>query len=125
MRELRANQPDPRPLAVAAEALYLINLMLAPGVAFVLIAWLWHTRRHSAHPVARVHLEQAFRVSLVGGALIVSTLFIAWVGEFKGPGTWVVVILYFTVIHSSLILLGVVGLVKAMNGEAWRYPLIG
>ena len=36
-----------------------------------------------------------------------------------------VVILYFTFIHSSLILLGVMGLVKAMSGQHFRYPLIG
>jgi len=116
---------DPRPLAVAAEALYLINLMLAPGLAFLVLAWLWWRRRGDAHPVARVHLEQAFRVSLVGGALIFTTLVIGAIGGFHGPGVWVVVILYFTVVHSSLILLGVVGLVKAINREAWRYPLIG
>jgi uncharacterized Tic20 family protein len=36
-----------------------------------------------------------------------------------------VVILYFTFIHSSLILMGVVGLVKALNGQHFSYPLIG
>ena len=36
-----------------------------------------------------------------------------------------VLILYFTCIHSTLILLGMIALIKAMNGQIWRYPLIG
>ena len=35
-------------LAVIAEALYLINLMIVPGVGFLGIAWLWFTKRKTA-----------------------------------------------------------------------------
>ena len=36
------SQPEPtgQSLAVAAESLYLVNLMLAPGLAFLAIVWL-------------------------------------------------------------------------------------
>jgi hypothetical protein len=33
--------------------------------------------------------------------------------------------MYFTCIHSTLVLLGAFGLAKALAGQAWRYPLIG
>ena len=46
-------------------------------------------------------------------------------GGYTGAHTWVLVILYFTVCHSTLVLLGVVGLSKAMAGQCWRYPLVG
>jgi uncharacterized Tic20 family protein len=36
-----------------------------------------------------------------------------------------VVVLYFTFIHSTLILLGILGLVKALAGQHYRYPLLG
>ena len=36
-----------------------------------------------------------------------------------------VLIIYFTVCHSTLVLFGVVGLAKAMAGQCWRFPLIG
>ena len=34
-------------------------------------------------------------------------------------------ILYFTCIHSTLVLFGMYGLIKAMSGQIWRFPLIG
>ena len=54
-----------------------------------------------------------------------STCPIMLLGGYSGAHTWVLVILYFTVCHSTLVLLGVVGLAKAMAGQCWRYPLIG
>jgi hypothetical protein len=113
-------------LAVAAEALYLVNLMLAPGLAFIALGWLWLKRRADAPPLARCHLDQTFFVSLWGGALIVVAcaaflLLFGWDWEW----TWVFVIMYFTCVHSTLILLGMLGLSKAMAGKPWVYPWIG
>jgi uncharacterized membrane protein len=113
-------------LAVLAESLFLINLMLLPGIAFAILAGLWLTYRDSAPPLARQHLRQATLVSLWGGALIVvlSGLIIL-TGGLDAAWTWVVLILYFTCIHSTLILFGMYALIKAMAGERWRFPLIG
>ena len=113
-------------LAVLAEALFLINLLLAPGIAFAILLWLWLRYKDSAPPLARQHLKQATFVSLWGGLLIVSliTLFIL-VGGLYWEYTWVAVILYFTCIHSTLVLFGMFGLIKALAGQTWRYPLIG
>ena len=113
-------------LAVAAEVLYLVNLMLAPGLGFVLIAWLWITRRASAPSLALNHLRQAFWVSLWGGILIVSVCagFILAFG-LDSPWTWTYLIIYFTCVHSTLIVFGVVGLTRAMAGKTYIYPLIG
>jgi len=113
-------------LAVLAEALFLINLLLAPGIGFALLLWLWLKHKDSAPPLARQHLKQATFVSLWGGLLIVSlsALFIL-VGGLRHEYTWVAVILYFTCIHSTLVLFGMFGLIKAMAGQTWRFPLIG
>ena len=118
--------PPGQSLAVAAETLYLVNLMLAPGLAFLVLAWLWLKRREAAPPLARCHLDQTFFVSLWGGVLIVGAnaallLIFGWDWEW----TWVAVILYFTCVHSTLILLGMVGLAKAMAGKPYVYPVIG
>ncbi|MDP1526448.1 MAG: hypothetical protein Q8M20_11605 [Rhodocyclaceae bacterium] len=123
MDEPRAAGQD---LAVMGESLYLINLMLAPGLAFLGIVWLWFKHRHSAPPLARCHLDQTFFVSLWGGVLIVGAnaalfLIFGWDWEW----TWVIVIMYFTCIHSTLIILGMVGLSKAMAGKPYVYPWIG
>lgn len=117
---------DGRDLAVIAEGLYLANLLLIPGIAFAILFWLWLNNRHTASPVARQHLKQATFVSMYGGALIVSlsAIFIA-VGGLYWEWTWVIVIMYFTCIHSTLVMFGMFALAKAMAGQVWRYPLIG
>jgi len=113
-------------LAVLAEALYLINLLLLPGIAFALLLGLWLKYKDNAPPLARQHLKQATFVSLVGGLLILtlSGLVLA-LGGLDWEWTWVMLILYFTCIHSTLVLFGMYGLIKAMSGQIWRFPLIG
>ncbi len=113
-------------LAVLAEALFLINLLLAPGIGFAILLWLWLQNKDSAPPLARQHLKQTTFVSLWGGLLIVSlTALLILVGGLYWEYTWVAVILYFTCIHSTLVLFGMYGLIKAMAGQTWRFPLIG
>lgn len=114
-----------RSVAVAAEALFLANLLLAPGLCFLAIIWL-RSRNRAAPPLARCHLDQAFWVSLWGGLLLVAaSLTIVYLGGFAWQWTWVAVILYFTCIHSTLVVFGTLGLAKAMAGKPYRYPLIG
>lgn len=113
-------------LAVAAEALYLTNLLLAPGLAFAVLIWLYVARRRQAPPLARAHLDQTVSASLWAGALLVGVNgAILLIGGYDGPNVWTVVIVYFTVFHSTLVLLGILGLAKAMAGQCWRYPLVG
>jgi hypothetical protein len=118
--------PPGQGLAVAAESLYLVNLMLAPGLGFAAIAWLWLRHRASAPALARCHLAQTFWVSLWGGMLIVAAVagFVALFGV-HSEWTWTYVIVYFTCIHSTLIMFGILGLAKAMAGQPYVYPLIG
>jgi hypothetical protein len=113
-------------LAVAAESLYLANLLLLPGLAFLVLAGL-HLRAGVDTPrLAAAHLAQTFAASLwAGGLLVAVNGLILLLGGYRGAHTWVLVILYFTVCHSTLVLLGVVGLAKAMAGQCWRYPLVG
>ena len=113
-------------LAVTAETLFLVNLLLLPGLAFAVLLLVYLAKRHSSPPLAANHLAQTTGVSVIGGALLVLVIaLILALGGFDSGYTWMVVILYFTFIHSSLILLGVMGLVKAMSGQHFRYPLIG
>lgn len=113
-------------LAVAAESLYLANLLLAPGLAFVGLVWLYLTRRRGAPPLAIAHLDQTLSASLWAGVLLVGVnAAILVLGGYDGPNVWAVVIVYFTVFHSTLVLLGILGLARAMAGQCWRYPLVG
>lgn len=118
-------QPGTR-LAILAEALFLANLLLLPGICFLWLTFLYFKHRRDAPPLARCHLEQTFIASIIGGILLViANLAILWLGGYRSANTWMVLILYFTTVHSTLVLLGIVGLAKAMAGNEYRFPLIG
>jgi hypothetical protein len=123
--DLSAETPG-EALAVAAESLYLANLLLAPGLAFAGLVWLYLTRRRGAPPLAVAHLDQTLSASLWAGVLLVGVnAAILVLGGYDGPNVWAVVIVYFTVFHATLVLLGTLGLAKAMAGQCWRFPLVG
>jgi len=118
--------PNGQSLAVVAESLYLANLLLAPGLAFIALATVYLGKMQGAPPLARCHLRQTMAASIWAGIiLIVINLLIIAFGGYDAPYTWMFVVLYFTACHSTLIFLGMVGLAKAMAGKAWRYPLVG
>lgn len=112
--------------ATAAEALYLVNLLLVPGVAFLVLLALFAARYRTAPPLAAAHLAQTLSASLWAGVLLViANAAILLLGGYESAATWVVLIVYFTVCHSVLVLLGILGLAKAMAGQCWRFPLVG
>ncbi len=119
-------EEDGRDLAIIAESLYLANLLLVPGICFAILFWLWLKHKDTASPLARQHLKQTTFVSLYGGLMIftLSAIVIA-LGGLEWEWTWVMVIIYFTCIHSTLVMFGMFALAKAMAGQPWRYPLIG
>lgn len=113
-------------LAVAAEVLYLTNLLLVPGIAFVVLLAVYVRRIRHAPPLAACHLRQTLAASLWAGViLVVVNLLIIAMGGYHSSWTWLVVILYFTLCHATLVLLGTVGLARAMAGKHYRFPIIG
>jgi hypothetical protein len=122
-------EPETSPgqeLAVAAESLYLANLLLLPVLSFAALVWLYLGQDRETPPLARAHLAQTLAASVWAGVLLVGVnVVILLVGGYDGPNTWMVVIVYFTVFHSTLVMLGILGLAKAMAGQCWRFPLVG
>ena len=123
-------QPDPvapgQGLAVVAEALYISNLLLLPGLAFIALLLVYFRNIQVAPALAVCHLRQTLSASLWAGALLLATnIIIVWLGGYRSPNTWMVVIIYFTTCHATLVLLGVMGLARAMAGQCFRYPLVG
>ncbi|HEY0845506.1 MAG TPA: hypothetical protein VGE12_09065 [Noviherbaspirillum sp.] len=117
---------DDAPVAVQAEVLYLINLLLLPGLAFVGLLWLAYRHRHSSNALVRCHLKQTLVASIWAGVLLtaVAVAILALGGLFV-PASWIVAILYVLCCHAALVLLGVVGLSRAISGQTYIYPLIG
>jgi hypothetical protein len=120
-------KPDqPNGIAVTAETLYLINLLLLPGLGFVILLILYWIKHNNVSALNLNHLQQTVFASIWGGSLIiVINALIILLGGYEGAYTWMIVVLYFTVVHSTFILLGMVGLIKALAGQCWSYPVIG
>lgn len=120
-------QPVPgQGLAVASEALYLANLLLVPGIAFIVLVVIYVKRIRHSPPLARCHMEQTLIASLWAGILlIVANGVILLLGGYQAAYTWVVLVLYFTVVHTTLVVLGTIGLARAMAGKPFEFPLLG
>lgn len=109
--------------AIAAHCLYLLNLLALPGVGLLL---LWLLARQVRGPLARQHAQ----ASLLGswwamGLLLGVTGLALGLGGVHSLATWVVVLVYLTSCHSLFVMLGVVGLARALAGQPWRFPLPG
>lgn len=118
--------PPGQSLAIAAESLYLVNLLLLPGLAFLALLWLYFRHRAAAPSLARGHLRQTLSASLWAGILLVIVnLLIVALSGYDAAWTWVIVILYFTTAHTTLVVLGTLGLARALAGQPVRYPLVG
>ncbi len=130
MRASANEGPEPDPpgqgIAVGAEALYLVNLLLLPGLGFLALLALWLAHRRDAPPLGRCHLRQTLSASLWAGVvLVLANALILALGGYHQAATWIVVILYFTTCHATLVLFGIFGLARAMAGKPYVYPLIG
>ncbi|MDM8566101.1 hypothetical protein QUF74_10660 [Candidatus Halobeggiatoa sp. HSG11] len=117
--------PD-RKMAVIAESLYLLNLTIIPGIAFLALIWLFIKYDNVATRISGCHLRQTFSASIWVGLLLV---LVTWVMlstmNHDSPYTWMIVIPYFVICHSVLVLLGIMGLAKALAGKKFHYPIIG
>ena len=115
-------------LAVAAESLYVANLLILPFIAFFVLVYIFIKQHGSAPPLARSHLEQTLSAS-IGIAIMffacamIILLLKAW--GLEDVSIWMIVVIVFTIIHATMVLFGVLGLAKAMSGKCWRYPVFG
>lgn len=113
-------------LASIAESLYLMNLLLIPGVAFLILLFLYFRYRNSTPPLAQCHLKQTVAASIWAGVMIVIVnVLIVLLGGYESAATWIIVILYFVSIHALMVFLGALGLAKAMAGQHYHFLFFG
>lgn len=115
-------------LAVLAESLYVANLLILPFVAFILLCVIFLKKYRNAPALARSHLEQTMSASISIAVMFFAAAVIVMLLKMWGledVTVWMIVVIVFTIIHASMVLLGVLGLAKAMAGKCWRYPVFG
>jgi uncharacterized Tic20 family protein len=112
-------------LAIMAEAFYLLNLSFLPFLGFFILVWLYFKYENYSE-LASCHVSQTLSASIWAGLLLllVTGVIVLAVG-YDSAYTWIIVIVYFIICYSTLVILGIIGLVKAMGGKQFHYPVIG
>jgi len=143
--------------SIQAQALYLANLLLLPGLSFLLIAWsyrklVWTAqktlgskkvkikdafdlamqdkdgkplslkqRRVIESTISQTELDQshfraAFWLSIIGGTGVIggSSLIYFFM---QSTTAWPLIIVYFTIMHTSFVMWGMVNLAQAMSSR--------
>ena len=72
--------PEGCDLAIAAEAFYIVNMVLAPGLGFLMLAALYPYCRKKRPPViAMNHLRQAISATVWAGIIVTIFLVLIWI----------------------------------------------
>jgi hypothetical protein len=114
MKNIKTKQSS---LAIAAQALYLLNLLALPGLAFLILLGLFFKRQKATDQLGRCHLHQAVLLSLWGLTLLVGGGLPLWLLLQDSPAGISMTLLYIIVIHTGFVLLGIIGLAKAISGQ--------
>jgi uncharacterized Tic20 family protein len=113
-------------IAASAATLYLLNILLLPGLGFLLLLILFVMFQNHSSKLVHNHLQQALRASVYAGLMLILVgACILLFGDLAHVGTWIFFILYILCVHSVFILLGVVALTRALAGQLFFYPLFG
>lgn len=110
-------------LAILAPALYLLNLLLFPGLAFLILVFLYIKYQDIEQSHARIQIQQNFYASIVAGLAIVGIcIVIILIGGFSSVYSWMAMIIYGLSIHGTLVLLGAFSLARGINQQSYTYP---
>ncbi len=123
--EVKADGQD---FAVLVESLYVANLLILPVLAFIVLVYLFLKKHGSLPPLANSHLEQAISAGLMTAVIFFAaalTIMIMRLVGVEDVALWMIAVILFTVLHATMVLLGVLGLAKALAGKCFRYPVVG
>ncbi len=114
-------------LAIAAQAAYITNMVLAPGLGAGMLVFLYlHCVQKKAPAIALNHLRQAVFATIWAGVILVVFIGLIFAtGGYPSPWFWPLMSIYFIAFHLPLSWFGVQGLMSALEGENYRYPLVG
>ncbi len=122
--------------AIICQSLYLANLLLLPGVCFLILVYYYLSyRSHKTKKnneisdnnimskvkgIGRIHLIRSIQLSLLAGfILVIIPLFVVLLSS-QQEASIMVAIFYFVTLHTSFVLIGMFNLSRAM---AKKLPL--
>ena len=105
--------------AIIYQSLYLMNLLLLPGISFFLLLWLFYKNKH-CQGWQRIHLYRALQLSVLVGffLLVVPAAILLFTHQFQT--SLMLIIVYFVTLHAAFVLIGMLNIARAM---AKKLPL--
>lgn len=112
-------------LAILAESLYLLNLLF-PLIPLAFMLLIRRRRFAEAGVLGRSHLQQATTVATISSILfVIANLVVLMFGGYKSVTALVTFEIYFIAVVPIFVIPGLLALLRAMNEQPARYPLIG
>ena len=94
----------------------LLNLTALPGIAFMVLLFLY--RKTGPETIDRYYVVLGIKTNLLAAAaLVLVTALMILMGGFDSPWTWVYVISYFVFVHAMFILFATWTLTRSWTGE--------
>ena len=97
----------------------LLNLTILPVISFIALLLIY--KKTEAGNIDHYHAVLGIKINIVAALalFLVSTLMIL-LGGFHSPWTWVYVITYFTIVHTTFIVFAIWALVRSWSGDKLR-----
>lgn len=102
--------------AIIYQSLYLMNLLIIPGLSFLALLWLFYKRKEKLG-WQRIHLYRSVQLSLLAGFFIIIIPVIVLVTTNAFEASLMVMIIYFVTMHTAFVLLGMLNLSRAMANK--------
>ncbi|GHE83913.1 hypothetical protein [Thalassotalea profundi] len=113
------NKEQKKRSAIIYQSLYLMNLLLIPGIAFFILVWQF-SKNHKIKGWQRIHLFRSLQLSLIsGGCLVLIPLLIVLFSDHFNS-LLALLLVYFVTAHALFVLVGMLNLSRAM---AKKLPL--
>ena len=113
--------------AIAGEILFLLNLLI-PVLPLLLLVFLNLKHKNTDNQYLRAHLIQPLLAACISTTLfLLGVLIIILTGDYKSISIQLIIVLevYTVAVVIPMLIPGLMGLIRAMSGDMYRYPLIG
>jgi len=107
-------------LSTIAQSLYVANLLILPGFAFLFLL-VYFIKYKSRFGLARIHLYRSMQLCVINGLVLAVIPFVyVFVLSKSNAASIMIMIFYFVCMHAVFVLLGMLNLSRAM---AKKMPL--
>ncbi len=97
----------------------LLNITLLPVISFIALLLIY--KKTQVGNIDHYHATVGIKISVVAAlALFLVSGLMILLGGFNSPWTWVYVISYFTIVHTTFIIFAIWALVRSWSGEKLR-----